>query len=158
MISENRVKQYCYEDIRRIENYEKAVFDTKNIWDCHHRLETIMNCGARELIAQGCYYNRPARELIFLPHEEHTSIHKKGMKGYWLGKKLSDKSKKKMSESHKGEKNSNFGKPKSEETRRKLSEALKGKQNCLGRKLSDETKRKMSEALKRSWEKRRAGK
>lgn len=136
MISENQARKYCYQDISLIENYDKAIADKERIWECHHRVETIMNCGIKELKAQGCYYDRPAHELIFLTSEEHNSIHKKGRKGYWLGKHHLDKSKKKMSEAAMGRKFS-------EETRRKLSEARKGK------KFSEEHKRKLSEARKR---------
>ena len=155
MIDEKQVRRYCYEP-EKIENYTHAVADKNETWDCHHRLETIMNCGIKELKAQECYYHRPAHDLIFLRHEDHISLHKKGNKNR-LGRKHSFETKRKMSESRKGIKNM-LGKHHSEETRRKMSEAMKGNQNCLGRKLSDETKKKMSEARKRYFEKLRAGK
>ena len=135
MINKKHVRQYCYEDISRIENYDKAVADTKTIWHCHHRVETIMNCGSKELISVGAYYDRPARELIFLTPREHWRLHKQG-------RKRSDATRKKLSDTHKGEKNYNFGKKTSDETKRKLSESLRG------RTFSEETKRKMSEAKK----------
>jgi group I intron endonuclease len=53
------------------------------------------------------------------------------------GRKLSDESKRKISEAKTG-----IGR--SEETKKKLSEALKGNQIWLGRKHSEESKRKMS--------------
>ena len=154
MIDEKRARRYCYEP-ELIENYDKAVADAKRIWHCHHRVETIMNCGIKELKAQGCYYNRPAHDLIFLPQEEHRRLHRKGTKSsketkmkmsearkgnksYWFGKKLSDEHKRKLSEAKKG-------KHRSEETKKKISEAKKGM------KLSNETRRKMSEAAKRNW-------
>lgn len=130
MISENQARKYCYQDISLIENYDKAVADKEHIWHCHHRLETIMNCGHKELKAQGCYYDRPAHELIFLTHEEHTSIHKHGNRN-WVGRKHS------------------------EETRRKMSVAQKGNKYAFGCHRSEETKRKLSEAMKLYWEKRR---
>lgn len=77
MISEAQVRKYCYENIENIENYDKAVADTEHIWHCHHKVETIMNCGRKELKAKGCYYHRPAHDLIFLTRVEHTSLHSK---------------------------------------------------------------------------------
>lgn len=49
-----------------------------------------MNCGRKALIEKGCYYNRPARELIFLTPAEHIRVH-------WIGKKHTKHSKEKMS-------------------------------------------------------------
>ena len=60
------------------------------------------------------------------------------------GKKHSDESKRKMSESKKGKNHPMWGKIPSDETKNKISESNKGK------KKSDETKRKMSEAKIRS--------
>ena len=141
-----------------IENYDKAVADKEHIWHCHHRLETIMNCGSKELIAVGAYYDRPAHDLIFLPEVEHRRLHSNGNK-YSLGKKHSDNTKRKMSEAKKGMKMSEEirvkisramkGRPKSAEKKRKISEANKGNKNHLGKHHSAEARRKMSEARKR---------
>ena len=180
MINENQARKYCYEP-ELIENYEQAMNDKTRTWDCHHRVE-ILPCGTnsvQELKRFDLYWNRPASELIFIPHGEHRSLHNKGkknscetrrkiseaMKGEkhpMFGKHHSDESKMKMSESKKGDKNPlfgkrgdknpMFGKKHSKETRRKMSEALKG------RKFSDEAKRKMSEARKLYWERRRVQK
>ena len=133
MISVEQAKKYCYEDISLIENYESAMNDNTQTWDCHHRVETIMNCSAEELIAQGCYENRPAHDLIFLTRAEHNKLHN-------TGKKHSDKTRAKMSPSRIGKNNPMFGKKHSEETRTKISASLKG------RKFSAETRAKMSEA------------
>ena len=75
-----------------------------------------------------------------------------------FGYKVSEETKKKMSESQKGKKHTEEAKKKmseagkgrkhTEETKRKLSEASKGNQNTLGRKLTEEHKRKMSESQK----------
>ena len=130
MISENQVKKYCREDISLIENYDKAIADTKT-WVCHHRRETIYS--AKELIDIGEYYNRPACELIFLTPLEHHRLHKLGKPTWNKGKHISEETRKKISESNKG-------KHLSAETRKKLSEARKGKN------LSEETRKKISEA------------
>jgi len=71
--------------------------------------------------------------------------------------KLSEESKKKMSEARLGEKNHNFGKPRTKETKQRISEALFGKllmeetkqkmsETRLGKTHTEETKQKMSEA------------
>ena len=97
MISQRYAKQYCKDDISLIENYEQAINDKNKRWDCHHRRETIYS---REgLIEIGEYYNRPAIELIFMLEEEHRRFHN-------IGKCHSEKTKKKMSESHIGNHNS----------------------------------------------------
>lgn len=141
MINEYNARKFCYQDISLIENYDKAIADKERTWQCHHRNEIIMNCGKKELIAVGAYYDRPARELIFLTKGEHRRLHMKG-------KKFSEEHKRKMSVAKKGKKFS-------EEHKRKLSEAHKGQQTRLGKKLSSETKRKISESKKRYWETRR---
>lgn len=81
MISFYNVKQYCCEDISLIENYDKAMSDTTQTWDCHHRRETIYDM--KDLIEIDEYYNRPAIELIFLPHDLHRKIHNKIHKPYF---------------------------------------------------------------------------
>lgn len=132
MISIKHVKFFCREDPSLIENYDKAIADTSQIWECHHRLEIqgSVITSKKELKEQGLYYHRPACELIFLTKVEHTSLHHKG-----LAKPKSEAHRKKLAEAHKGKKFS-------EETRRKMSKAAKGK------KLSEETKKKLSEANK----------
>ena len=131
-------KIYC-KDYTNIENYENAAADNFKDWDCHHRLETHTSDGERRLVditqkelqALGMYYNRPASELIFMKHGEHSSLHKP-----------SDDTKNKMSETMKGENNPMYGKHLSEETKNKLSEELKG------RKFSEEHKKKIGETKK----------
>ena len=134
----NLFNKYCCEDLSLIENYEQAINDKENKWDCHHRLETDLKLSANELKARNMYYNRPASELIFLTHTEHTKIHKSGIY-------LSEEHKRKISENHadtSGEKNGMYGKHFSEETRKKISEKLKGKPK------SPEHKAKISAANK----------
>lgn len=118
MISERHVKSYCKEDITKIENYDKAIYDTK-LWVCHHRDEVkILPSGIKvirskqELIENGRYYNCPANELIFLTQLEHMRIHHKGksvstnthikMSTAQRGRKFSDEHRRKLSNAHKG--------------------------------------------------------
>ena len=133
MINKNRAIKYCKNDISLIENYDKAIADTTQVWHCHHRRETIYS--AKELIEIGEYYNRPACELIFLTPNEHHRLHN-------LGKHHSEESRKKMSETKKGENNPLFGKHHSAETRKMMSEAHNGKH------FSEEHKRKLGDVTK----------
>ena len=72
------------------------------------------------------------------------------------GRKLSEETKRKISESHKGKPAWNKGIPHSEETRRKMSEALRGRKVWnKGIPLSEETKRKKSEKMKEYWRKKK---
>ena len=64
------------------------------------------------------------------------------------GKKLSDETKKKISDSSTGKISWWWGKKHSEETKRKLSESKKGNTYKRGTKLSAESRQKMSDALK----------
>ena len=125
MINEKRARRYCKEDLSKIKNYDKAIADTTQVWDCHHMTETWWNCSRKELIENECYYNRKACELIFLTPEEHMRLHAKGKPSPRKGVTLSA------------------------ETRRKLCEARKG------RIFTEETRRKISEANKRRWAKKR---
>ena len=102
-------KQYC-KDYENIENYEKAKADDFKNWEVHHRLEThtsdgerrLVDISAAELQALDMYYNRPASELIFMKHSEHSSLHNKGENNPNYGKHFSEEAKKKMSEAKKG--------------------------------------------------------
>ena len=124
MIDERRARRYCKEDLSKIKNYDKAIADTTQTWECHHMTETWWNCSAKDLIENECYYNRKACELIFLTKAEHSRLHSMHMTDEHRrklcearkGRIFTEESKKKMSESHKG-------KTMSAETRRKMSEA-----------------------------------
>ena len=133
------IKKFCNEDISLIENYDKAIADLNQTWDCHHRRE--IETSRKELIKIGEYYNRPARELIFLTHSEHSILHNKG-------KQFSEKTRQLLSDSNKGKNKGKTpwikGRHLSEEHKRKLSEAHKN--------MSKEYKQKLSEAKKgRRW-------
>ena len=147
---------YC-KDYENIENYDKALADNFKGWCVHHRLETHNSDGERllvditrdELKALGMCYNRPASELIFLTKSEHMSLHRIGKDSPRKGKKLSEETKNKISETLKGQPAWNKGKKLSEEHKKKLSEARKGKpSNMKGKHLSEEAKNKISESKK----------
>lgn len=177
MICIQTVKNFCCEDISLIENYDKAINDKTQTWDCHHRKETDEKIFRKQLVDQNLYFNRPANELIFLTKSEHTSLHNRNMpierknkvceslKGEgngMYGKHHKKESKQKMSQSRKGELNGMYGKHHSEEAKQKQSEARRGKspwnkgkkmseeycQNLKGKKRSEETRQKNSEAHK----------
>ena len=84
MINQLSPWAFCIEDISKIENYQEA-FSSKEVYECHHRLETHTSDGERrlvdlsreELLALDMYYHRPANELVFLKRTDHTSLHRK---------------------------------------------------------------------------------
>ena len=108
-----------------IENFYATVSSSER-WDCHHRVESIMNCSRNDLVAKGCYYHRPAHDLVFLPHTEHLRMHQ-------LGKKRSTKTKDRIRQAA-------IGRGHTDETKQKL------RLINLGKKLSEEAKAKVSQA------------
>lgn len=123
-------------DYEKIENYDKAIADIENMWECHHRMETVYT--REELIKYELYYNCEPHQLIFLTKAEHRSLHHKGLKR----QPRSDKYRRKQSESHKGQIAWNKGISCSDETKKKISEANRGKQ------MPEEAKTRISNALK----------
>ena len=119
MIS-SRTYKYCCEDISNIENYDKAVADTKRVWQCHHRREIqdgITIWTPAELKKVGQYYNRPANELILLTCNEHKRIHNLNM---------SDATRNKLATALANRNYSRVYTTASEATRKKMSIARKG--------------------------------
>lgn len=97
MINEYCANAYCCEDPSLIENYDKAIADTTQMWECHHRGE-VLPCGRfsiDDLKKFGLYFNRPAAELIFLTPSAHRQLHFKGVP-------LSEDRKKAIGEAKKG--------------------------------------------------------
>lgn len=159
MINEKYAKKYCRDELSKIENYDKAIADTTQTWDLHHRLELTLDgefaLSHKQLKMHDMYYNRPYYELIFLTHAEHRRLHMKGrtvtdetrsrMSESHKGRTFSEDTRRKISEAKKGKKLAPF----SEEHRRKMSEAKKGEKNAFyGKHHTDDTRRKISEAHK----------
>ena len=167
MINEYTAKKYCSEDLSLIENYDKAIADTTQTWDCHHR-EEILPCGKfshNYLKKFGLYFNRPASELIFLTPTAHRQLHQNGVPLSEVRKKAisdalkgipkSEAHKKAISDSKNGIplsedhkkaiSDAKKGVPKSEEHKKALSEALKGVPRGP---LSEDHKKAISDALK----------
>ena len=103
MINEYYAKKFCCEDLSLIENYDKAISDTTQTLDCHHRGE-ILPCGrfsVSDLKKFELYFNRPASELIFLTRSEHRRLHLKGVpKPYLKGIPRSEATKKAIGEAN----------------------------------------------------------
>ena len=135
MISKQTIKKYCSEDPSIIENYELAINDTTQTWECHHRGE-VLPCGRfsiDDLKKFGLYYNRPAAELIFLTPTAHMRLHYKGVpRG-----PMSEDHKKALSDAKKGITRG----PMSEATKKAISDAKKGVT------LSEEHRAKLSKKV-----------
>ena len=146
MINIKNVKKFCNEDISLIENYNLAINDYEQTWDCHHRKEIDEGLSRKQLKELGLYYGRPADELILLTHSEHSKLHYQGEKNPMYGKHLSEDVKQKISKAMQGK---NKGKHLSEEAKQHMSEAQKGEKNGMyGKHLSEEAKQKLSELMK----------
>ena len=119
MINESQAKKFCKDEISKIENYDKAINDTTQTWEIHHRLELTLDGefahSREELKRLGMYYNRPYFELIFFTKSEHRRLHKRGNNNPFYGKHL------------KGKNSPHYGKHHSEDARQKISEALVNK-------------------------------
>ena len=117
MISTYFATKYCSEPIENIENYQEAISDHTQVWVCHHRAE-ILPCGtysSEALKRVGLYWNRPARELIFLRESEHRSLH---------GRNQREETRQKISSTLKG-------RVFSDEWRFRISSAKKGRKGRL---------------------------
>ena len=90
-----------------IENYDKAISDTSQIWEVHHRREEFYSY--KELVERGEYYDVPPSELIFLTKSEHRKM---------------DSMCKRRGEAQKGKKHS-------EEAKGKIGRALSKKVLCV---------------------------
>lgn len=127
MISERHIKKYCREDISLIKNYDKAVNDTTEIWECHHINEWTFT--KYELIQMNMYYNRPANELIFLTKSEHCKIHRNHCAGETQRNLRNSLTNKGRPSSFKGHKSKYKGCERSDSIKKAISKS------CTGRKL-----------------------
>lgn len=122
MISKNFVIKYC-KDFTKIENYDKAIADTTQIWHCHHRAELVYT--AKELKEKGMYYNVLPCDLIFLTHSEHRRLHMS-----FASNKFSMKNKHHSIEARKKISKNNYNK--TEEGRKRMSIRSTGNTNVRG--------------------------
>lgn len=127
---------YTYEDPSLIENYVEAV-SSPELWVVHHRIEDLMVGNIDDFIRVGAYYDRPARELIFMKSSDHNSHHHKGQTSWCKGEVVPDDVRRKISRS-------SVGKKHSVETRRRMSETRRGANNSFcGKHHSEETIQKL---------------
>ena len=149
MFSINTAKQFCKDDISKIENYEQALNDKEHHYVCHHRLEVTLDGekahSKEDLIRMGMYWKRPYFELIFLTSEEHQEVHG----GRDKARPMSLEIRKKMSSAKIGKTGPRKGCKLSEETKEKL------RQVNLGKKHTTEERAKISAANKIRWERYR---
>lgn len=135
MINLRYAKEFCCEDISKIENYDLAVADRKETWHCHHRLEIVdgIHISMSDLKTKGLYYGRPASELIFLTRTDHLKLHNTGRKfsKVWR-QRISEALRGKLS----GDKNPNFGR-------------TGDKHPLYGKKVSKELRSRISETEKK---------
>lgn len=133
MINEKYTKSFC-NNYTEIENYQEAVNDTSQTWDCHHKKEITESKSRQQLIKEGLYYNRPPEELIFLTRTEHTKAH-------MIGKHFSEEVRKRMSESIK--------RSRTPELRKRISESMK-------KSITPEFRKRMSESMRLYWLKKKS--
>lgn len=144
MIDEKMVSKYCSESIHLIENYDSAISDTTQTWDCHHRWETDLGFSRKELIDMDEYYGVPADKLIFLTKEEHQRLHA-------YNRVDSEETRMKKSKSHIGN-TIRLGISQSEESRKKISESLKEYWKTNSHyEVTEDIRKKMSESCKEYW-------
>lgn len=108
MICLKKAKRFC-KDYTQIENYEEAINDTTQTWQCHHILGEILT--RQQLLEHDFYYDVPPCMLKFVTKAEHMRLH-------WKGKNQSEEHRRKLSEAREG-------KHRSDETRQKMSESAK---------------------------------
>lgn len=74
-------QRFCPTRYTEIENYELALADNFEGWDCHHIKGEEYS--KRWLLEHDMYYNRtdPA-EFRFIRHEEHSTFHNKGERNH----------------------------------------------------------------------------
>lgn len=163
MINVEKVKRYCRDDISKIENYDKAIADTKRKWDLHHRLELTLDGyfanSVEDLKRHNMYFNRPYFELVFLTHAEHTKLHQSGRSSEWYKKVQENHSHSWKGKHHDLNTKNKMATSQQEhyrnhpERRKQISDSNMGDKNPFyGKTHTDEFKEKMSKLLKgKTW-------
>jgi len=155
----------CCEDPSLIKNYELAINDDTQIWDCHHRLEIDEKKSAQQLKNENRYYNRPASELIFLTKSDHWTLHMLNLRDetkILYSKRSSGENNPMHGNGYKitGDKNGMFGKSikdfmTNEEYNNwkiAISNGTRGKNNPMyGKNHSEETRKRQSKTKKEYW-------
>ena len=159
-------KQYIGRDSHNNPNYlgsgpllKKAI---KKYGKENFKKEVIEECSSFEQMVEReehwlNYYDVGNNPMFYNLQNSGTGVILKGERNHFYGKKHSEESKRKMSESTRGEKNPNWGKHHSDKTKQKMSLAQVGKVlseetrkklsiSHTGKYISDETKRKMRES------------
>jgi len=166
--------QYAKTKNRVVDNHIPNTYQAHKAWNKYHPNDPIIS-GEGFVIHHIDLNNQNNSEgnLQKMTREDHTILHNKtrimsdttkaaiskANKGnkIWLGRKHSESSKKKMSESQSGENHRLFGKTQSEETKKKMSDSAKKRwKNQPKRIVSEETKLKMSIAQTKRHQQRRA--
>lgn len=75
MICKQTARTYCRGDITLIKNYEEAILDLTQTWECHHVNEQWWTVDELKFVNR--YYNVPPDELVFLTKAEHCKFHRK---------------------------------------------------------------------------------
>lgn len=122
MICLQTVNRFCKE-YWKIENYDLAMADETQTWDCHHRHEIDWALPKEELIAIGRYYDVHYSELIFIPHKEHMKLHYR-LKQYEFSKGHEPWSKGKKRPEISGSNHWNYGQTWSQDVKDKIRQTL----------------------------------
>lgn len=140
-----KIQRYCKDGIEKVENYDRAVSDTDNLWVLHHRDEIrILPSGmiairtSDDLMENGRYWHCPANELVFMLKDEHKAMHAHYQK-------VTPEAREKMRLAKLGKPSARKDYSPNLATREKLRMAQTGKR------LSPETKHKISEANLKRW-------
>ena len=137
------IKKYGIENFEINEQFDIA-YTEDDLWD----LEDMYIC-LYDTLDSRYGYNKRRSGSKHKGNGKLSEESRKKMSEARKGKTLSEEHKHKLSESHKGEKNGFHGKSHTEETKRKISEAHKGEKSYwYGKKHSEETKHKTSESHK----------
>jgi len=136
--------------------YPDDLIERNSGWVIHHIDENPDNNAKENLQKMTPREHTILHNTGRIPSEKQRAAVSAANKGHtrWLGKKHTDESRRKMSESQSGKKHHRFGKKQPPEVGKKIAKALKGKypkgeHYLCGRKRSEETKQRISEGHRR---------